>query len=209
MEPAPSMRLAQEHLAELDLGEVVDALARDAAVALPLLGERLRTALLEEARGYAYRPARAVVGSGDRLVRQRMEVHDDFPANSRFHELTAAFQALWDGALAAADSTPFEGRLVFNDLMLQRYTVGELGITAHRDRTAYRNLVCLFVLSGKGRFYVCGDRSGANAREVRHGPGDVLLMRAPGFLGSSERPFHFVRAIREPRYVFGLRQERR
>jgi len=137
-----------------------------------------------------------------------MEVHDRFPPQSRFHELTAAFQRLWDGVLAAARSTPFEGPLVFNDLMLQRYAVGELGITPHRDRTAYRNLVCLFVLSGRGRFYVCDDRGATNAHEIPNAPGDVLLMRAPGFLGSNERPFHFVRDIREPRYVFGLRQER-
>jgi hypothetical protein len=92
--------------------------------------------------------------------------------------------------------------------MLQRYDVGEVGITPHRDRSAYRNLVCLFVLEGRGRFFVCDDRSAAGAREIPHVAGDVVLMRAPGFQGSEERPFHFVRDIQSSRYVFGLRQER-
>ena len=93
--------------------------------------------------------------------------------------------------------------------MLQRYSVGEVGITPHVDRTAYRNVVCLFVLEGQGRFYICDDRAGNGAREIPHTAGDVLLMRAPGFRGSDERPFHFVRDIQSPRYVFGLRHERR
>jgi hypothetical protein len=67
--------------------------------------------------------------------------------------------------------------------------------------------VCLFILEGKGRFFICQDRSGSGAREIPNQPGEVLLMRAPGFLGSQERPFHLVREIQEPRYVFGLRQE--
>lgn len=193
---------------EVDLREAVEALANHDAVAVPILSDAFRVVLLEAARGSRWRPARAMIGRGDRLVRQRMEVCDEFPGGSLFHVLTAEFQALWDRFLSRIPRSPFDGPLVFNDLMLQRYSVGEVGITPHMDRTAYRNLVCLFVLEGEGRFYVCDDRSGRGAREVPHGAGDVLIMRAPGFRGSARRPFHHVRDIRSPRYVFGLRQER-
>lgn len=192
----------------VDLARAVEALRHSGAVALPILDEELRMSLLAAARESRYRLARTLVGRGERLVQQRMEVCDEFPGDSVFHALTGAFQALWDDYLSGVSPSPFESRLRFNDLMLQRYSVGEVGITPHVDRTAYRNIVCLFVLEGRGRFCVCVDRAGNGAREIPHVAGDVLLMRAPGFLGSEERPFHFVRDIRSPRYVFGLRHER-
>ncbi len=193
----------------VDLGEAVAALARDGATAIPILGEEFRTTLLDAARASRFRLARTLVGKGERLVQQRMEVCDEFPGDSVFRTLCGEFQALWDDYLVSEPAGPFEDRLEFNDLMLQRYSVGEVGITPHVDRTAYRNVVCLFVLEGQGRFYICDDRAGSGAREIPHAAGDVVLMRAPGFLGSEERPFHFVRDIRSPRYVFGLRHERR
>lgn len=193
---------------QLKLAGIVEALAQFGALAVPLLGDEWRLSLLEAARASRFRAARPLVGKGERLVRQRMEVCDDFPADSIFRTLTREFQHIWDALLEGASPSPFEGRLVFNDLMLQRYSIGTVGITPHRDRTAYRNLVCLFVLEGEGRFYVCGDRAGRGAREILHVAGDVVLMRAPGFQGSAERPFHFVDDIRSPRTVFGLRQER-
>jgi hypothetical protein len=192
----------------LSLADIVEALTDSGALAVPLLGDEFRLSLLDVARASRFRVARPLVGKGERLVRQRMEVCDQFPADSIFHTLTREFQALWDNLLAEAPSNPFEARLVFNDLMLQRYSAGEVGITPHRDRTGYRNLVCLFILEGEGRFYVCDDRTGRGAREIPHVAGDVLLMRAPGFQGSAERPFHFVRDIQSSRTVVGLRQER-
>ena len=194
---------------EVDVLELLDRLEREDAIAVPALTGEYRAWLLEDARTVRYREARPVVGRGERLVRQRMGVHDDFGPDSRFHDLTRHYQAIWDGWLATMESCPFESRLVFNDLMLQVYEPGETGITPHMDRTSYRNLICLFVLEGRGRFGLCEDRSGRGARIVAHQPGDVVLTRAPGFGGSDERPFHFVDRITERRYVFGLRHERR
>lgn len=191
-----------------DLVPAVEALASAGATALPLLTDSRRAALLEAARGSHWRPARTLVGRGEKLVQQRMEVCDEFPPGSVFRALTSEFQALWDDYLDGVESSPFEGPLAFNDLMLQRYSPGEIGITPHVDRTAYRNVVCLLVLEGRGRFLVCEDRAGRGAREIPHEAGDVILMRAPGFGGSDSRPFHLVRDIESDRYVFGLRQER-
>ena len=191
----------------LNLTEIVAALTQSGALAVPLLSDEGRHSLLDAARASQFRAARPLVGRGEHRVCQRMEVCGHFPDDSIFRALGREFQKLWDAWLAEGLASPFEGRLNFNDLMLQRYGVGEVGITPHKDRTAYRNLVCLFVLAGQGRFYLCNDRKGRGAREIPHQAGDVVLMRAPGFQGSAERPFHFVRDIRSPRYVFGLRQE--
>ena len=187
--------------------EMLDRLEREDAIAVPALTAEYRVWLLEEARAARFRGARPIVGRGERLVRQRMGVHNDFGPGSRFRDLAGHYQAAWDGWLASMASCPFESRLVFNDLMLQVYEPGETGITPHMDRTAYRNLICLFVLEGRGRFGVCTDRSGSGARIIAHEPGDVVLTRAPGFRGSGHRPFHFVDRITERRYVFGLRHE--
>ena len=188
--------------------DILDRLECEDAIAVPALTDGYRAWLLEEARAAPFREARPLVGRGERLVRQRMGVHNGFGPDSRFHDLTAHYQALWDGWLASVAPCPFESRLVFNDLMLQVYEPGETGITPHMDRTAYRNLICLFVLEGRGRFGVCEDRSGRGARVIAHEPGDVVLTRAPGFRGSDHRPFHFLDRITERRYVFGLRHER-
>ena len=175
---------------DVDVHELLERLDRDDAIAVPALTGAYRAWLLEEARRARFREARPVVGRGDRVVRQRMGVHDGFGVDSRFGDLTRHYQALWDGWLSAVTPYPFDSRLVFNDRMLQVYEPGETGITPHMDRTAYRNLICLFVLEGRGRFGVCRDRSGRGARIVVHEPGDVVLTRAPGFRGSDRRPFH-------------------
>ena len=188
--------------------EILDRLEREDAIAVPALTAEYRAWLLEEAHAARYREARPVVGRGERLVRQRMGVHDGFGRRSRFRDLTRHYQRVWDGWLAEVPECPFESRLVFNDLMLQVYEPGETGITPHMDRTSYRNLICLFVLEGRGRFGICEDRSGRGARIIAHEPGDVVLTRAPGFRGSDDRPFHFLDRITERRYVFGLRHER-
>ena len=201
----PAIRFVEP---EIEVVEMLDRLEREDAIAVPALTGAYRAWLLEEARTAPFREARPMVGRGGRLVRQRMGVHNGFGFDSRFHDLTRHYQAMWDTWLACVAACPFESPLVFNDLMLQVYEPGETGITPHMDRTSYRNLICLFVLEGRGRFGICEDRSGRGARIIAHQPGDVVLTRAPGFRGSDHRPFHFLDRITERRYVFGLRHER-
>lgn len=193
----------------LDMPSIRDALVEPGAVALPLLRDEYRQRLLAEARLYRYRPARKEVGRDHHLVRQRMDVEPNLRSNSIFHELAQSFSTLLQNSID--DCNPFESPVELNDLMLQRYTVGEIGITPHRDRTAYRYIVALIVLCGRGRFCVADDRDATNVVEIPNGPGDVILMRAPGFLDAQgnelPRPFHFVHSISEPRYIFGLRDD--
>lgn len=194
-------------LSRLPVSHLLGPLEQTGAVSLPLLDDDFRRLLFAEARKAAFRAARESIGKGDRIVYQRMEVCDQFEGLPSFLSLRDGFQALWDASFANLEPYPFESAVIFNDLMLQRYTEGEVGITPHRDRTGYRNIICLFVVEGYGKFFVCGDRSGTGAVEIPNAPGDLVLTRAPGFLQSSGRPFHFVRDIRSSRYVFGLRQE--
>ena len=74
---------------------------------------------------------------------------------------------------------------------------------------SYINLVCVFIIGGRGRFYVCSDRSGREAREIDASPGNVIFMKAPGvFSPEDNRLFHYVTDIKEARYTFGLRQKK-
>ena len=192
----------------LDGKTIVRRLESDAALSLPLLDIDYCAWLVRQAQQMSWRDARPLVGKPPNEVLQRMEVCEHFPSDSIFRDLVSAFQALCERAFFDCDPYPFESPLVFNDLMLQRYSVGEIGITPHRDRTDYRNLIVLFVLAGIGRFRICADRSGVDAVEIANRSGDVILTQAPGFLHCHRRPFHAMDRILEPRYVFGLRYDR-
>ena len=203
------MERTEFHFPDLDVRELLERTAREKAISVPFLDAAACEALHREALGYSFRPARAVVGKGENRVLQRLGVIPELPARSRFIVLAEAFQVWWDRRLEGVSPYPFESRLTFNDQMLQNYEIGEVGISAHRDHIEYRNLICLFMIAGKARFYVCSGRDGTDAREIPNGPGDLIITPGPGLFGSMRRPFHLVRDISIPRYVFGLRQDRR
>jgi len=178
------------------------------AASLPLLDESFRRGLLAEAESFTYTPEEEFVGSGERLVRQQMGSFESFPPGSAYLELRDAFQFWLEVRLQCLPQYLFPSPLHFNSLSLQKYAQGSIGITPHRDGLRYINLICIFVIAGQGRFFVCADRSGQEAVEIEATPGNVILMRAPGFLGEDLRPFHFVSEISATRYSFGLRQLR-
>lgn len=193
----------------LNIGRILEELSSVGATSVRLLDEDFRVALLKEAEDYDYEPEDEIVGSGDRVVRQQVSSFDDFPEDNGYVLLKNSFQDLLEQRVAQLGTNPFKTVLGFNSMVLQRYEEGSLGITPHRDGLSYVNLVCVFIIGGRGRFYVCSDRSGRDAKEVDASPGNVIFMRAPGlFEAEDNRPFHYVSHIEEPRYTFGLRQKK-
>jgi len=191
-----------------DLTAHLETVALLGAASLPLLSEAFRLSLLAEAESYTYTPEEEFVGSGEKLVRQQMGSFDSFSPGSAYLELRDAFQAWLEERLQGPPQSPFSTPPRFNSLSLQKYEQGSIGITPHRDGLRYINLIGIFVIGGKGRFFVCADRSGREAVEIDATPGVVILMCAPGFLGEDRRPFHYVSEISVTRYSFGLRQLR-
>ena len=191
-----------------DIHRILEKLSTGGATSVKILNEGFRKSLLEEAECYTYKSEDEVVGTGDRIVRQQMSSFEDFPYDSKCNLLKHSFQSFLDNYLTLIRPYPFETKLAFNSIVLQKYERGSIGITPHRDGLSYINLVCLFVIEGQGRFFTCSDRSGRDSVEIDASPGNVILVRAPGFLFSKERPFHYVNNIQERRYVFGLRQKR-
>ena len=128
---------------EFELGNALDRLTSFGAAAVRVLDEGFRLLLLEEAKRYTFRTQPAVVASGDRIVRQQMQVFAAFSKTSRYVLLKNRWQARLNRCLAALAADPFPVRLHFNSMVLQKYEPGSIGITPHRDRSVYLNLISL------------------------------------------------------------------
>ena len=129
------------------------------------------------------------------------------PKPSALWKLAARLEAYLADALAGVRPPPLDRPIRLNDLVVQRYPPGSFGITAHRDHVRYTGLVALILLSGDGRFFVSETRSGEGSREIPWRPGELLLMRALGFSGRHDRPFHYLSDITSERYSLGLRHD--
>jgi hypothetical protein len=190
-----------------DLADAIRRAGDEDAASLPLLDSAACLRLAGEARSLRYRPARPVVGVGETAVYQDFDLATELPTGDGLTALARALDRAIGRALGAMKRNPLPDGFAINDLIVQRYPVGSEGITPHRDHIRYTGLVAIIVLAGAGRFFISGDRTGADAREMPAPPGHLLLMRAPGFNGRNDRPFHAVRDIAEERYIFGLRHD--
>jgi hypothetical protein len=190
------------------VADVLRGLADEGAASVRLLGTEALEPLLAEARGLKYRPARPAVGHGDATVYQDFELTTDIPADGALMALSRGVGWLIGEALAAMRTPPLS-HFEINDHIVQHYPAGCAGMSPHRDHIRYSGLVALVMLGGAARFTVCDDRAGANAREIPFAPGDMLLMRAPGFQGRGDRPFHAVLDVTAERYIIGLRHDSR
>ncbi len=184
-------------------------LAEEDAVNLPLLDAAACAPLIATAATLTYRPATPVVGPEERRVEQDFDLCMRFPPESPFRRLAADLEELIGAALARLERPPLDANPPLNDLIVQRYPVGARGITPHRDHVCYRDLVAIVTLAGRARFFVCADRSGRQMREIPLPPGGLLLMRAPGFAGRSDRPYHMLTEVTETRLSLGLRHDTR
>ncbi len=105
----------------------------------------------------------------------------------------------------AIGGTLYDGTLTEKELFLQKYDKGSFGITPHRDEKSNRNLVCIIALKGSAVVATCDDRAGTNPHPVDTTAGSLILLRAPGYMGMSVRPLHFVSDVAEERIVLAVR----
>lgn len=98
-----------------------------------------------------------------------------------------------------------------NEVTVQRYLPGAIGITPHLDGKRYRRLVAVLTLEGTARFSIHGERDGPEVAAWDAGPGDLTLLRGPGLADLRDgRPFHAVGApTHAPRLSLGLRMDAR
>ena len=192
-----------------DLAGVLARLEAEDAASLELLDPVACAFLADAARALDMRDGLPVIGEGADAVFQDFRLTAAIPDDHPVRDLTRRVGALTNRALDLMDPRPLPGRFAINDLIVQLYPKGSAGITAHRDHLRYTGLVLIVVVEGDGRFLVSSDRAGSDAREVAAAAGRMTVMRAPGFGGRRDRPFHAVTDVRGPRICIGLRHDSR
>lgn len=193
-------------LKDFDIQDVLETILENGAVSIPILPDDRREELFAEARTYEYQRQPELVGGGK--VREQLSSISSFPEESLFYGLKNDFTELLLRKLVSLPARDiFSVPLIFNEMSIQKYEAGSIGITPHMDGKSVLNLICLFILTGTSEFAVCQDRSGRNPKFFNTAPGNLIILRAAGFYHSTFRPFHFVRNITKERFVFGLRQK--
>jgi hypothetical protein len=80
-----------------------------------------------------------------------------------------------------------------NEVAVQRYHPGSLGITPHRDQRRFTHLVAVITVAGSAPFTLCRNRAGDPIRTWQASEGSLVLLRGPGLAGQEDgRPMHLV-----------------
>jgi hypothetical protein len=126
-------------------------------------------------------------------ARQEGEIHvihgatDDYPAIRRLgDDLVDLVHAHGAEIPGCADWQP-------NEISIQRYRPGALGITPHLDLKRYHYLVAIVTADGAAPFTICKNRNGDPLATWPATAGSLVLLRAPGLDGTDDgRPLHAV-----------------
>ncbi|MGH3900205.1 MAG: hypothetical protein ACRDTA_18575 [Pseudonocardiaceae bacterium] len=96
-----------------------------------------------------------------------------------------------------------------NEIAIQRYQPGSVGITPHRDQRRYAQLVAVITAAGSAPFTLCRNRAGDPIRTWRADEGSLVLLRGPGLAGDPDgRPMHLVGGpTGSPRTSIGIRMD--
>ncbi len=191
-------------LLDFDPGWVVSELLNIRACSFTIIEDGLRIQLLEEALKCSYLEREKVVGRAQ--IKQDLWACDEFPTDSPFKRFGNCFQEEVDEKLGPMERYVFSSPITINEIVLQKYEPGSIGITTHMDNLSSINLISIVILTGKSRFVICSDREGHDPVDIDATPGRVIMMRAPGFMDSNFRPFHYLTDIIDLRITLGLRQ---
>ncbi len=180
-------------IADLDLQQPLQRLTEAAATFVPqALAEPFGHFLVHEVNAGPFDRLPEQVGRYG--VRQQAEhrviLGDDVGAYPGVDGLRREFVAR---VRAYADDVQGLGEWYPNDISIQRYQAGSLGISPHLDNKRYRYLVAIFTLEGAAPLAWCTDRQGAVQHEWATAPGSLVLLRGPGLGGVEDgRPLHTV-----------------
>jgi len=168
------------------------------------LDEEFRRKLLEEIKKGTYQEALREYGKArqgfSQIVNENIK-QNEFPL---VHRLKYAYSQLYR---QLAEEAQFQSNNI-NDVYMQRYPEGSIGITPHLDFKSEINLVSIFVIEGKGDFYVCSDREKRNSQLLENPSGSLILIRAPRKPEENIlRPMHYLENVTEERYTISFREK--
>ncbi|MCX6819861.1 MAG: hypothetical protein NT019_01030 [Candidatus Adlerbacteria bacterium] len=191
---ASALKGCVEEIKKYGAGTVSDFLKLDVRQAL--LGELSQHAMVRQPAEW-----------GPHKVKQALKMVGLLPEGSLFLQVRDEL-ALW---LNNEFSTKFPNHLslplCFTEMSVQAYDPGPIGVEPHYDGVSVINLIALLVLEGNGQFCTCEDRAGTITHPIRNEPGDLLLMRGPGFLGSPQQVLHRINNITVKRTVVVCRHD--
>jgi hypothetical protein len=175
---------------DLDMTQPLAQVRNEAAAWIPgALDDSFRRRLRREVDAGPFRPMGGTYGK----VKMEIEGYDVAAPMDGFPLMLELSREL--GALVRSSGTRLRGLATWipNEIGVARYRPGSLGITPHLDGKWYRRLVAVVTVYGRSRFAICRSRAGDVTADWRPGPGDLVLLRAPGLGGIRDgRPFHFV-----------------
>ncbi len=190
----------------LDLVELLAQVRQAGAAFVPrALSGSCCAQLRREISGIAFETANG--SYGPREVRQESEVFvtTDFGTYPELRRLRDELEA------QVHAEAPDVSRWCPDEVSVQRYRPGAVGITPHLDHKRYRYLVASFTVEGEAAFTLCRNREGEAIATWRACPGSLVLLRGPGLDGTDDgRPLHSVGTpARGTRISVGLRMDQR
>lgn len=192
-----------------DIALAIDEMSKIGAVSYKVLPEKTRQLLLADAE-FLWKAGTNNVELDnwqDEIGEVGMVscIVEDLSLLDNFRALKSKFQSFLKTQLESLPSYPFSTPLDLNLMELIRYSSRARLTTLHFDSLDV-NVACIFILEGRGSFFVCSDIEGNNPIEIDATSGRVILMRGHGFGNFEKTPYHYVRNIQGPRYVLALRQ---
>lgn len=172
-----------------------------AAFAARAVGRSVCEQLVAELRDGPYEPVAPLIGQ----VRQEVESFEaPIPELDRYPLLGGLCDEL--GRQVHWHGVP---EWVPNEVAVQRYQPGSVGITPHRDQRRYAQLVVVITVAGSASFTLCHNRDGDPIRTWQAEPGSLVLLRGPGLAGDPDgRPMHSVGGpTGTPRTSIGIRMD--
>ncbi len=193
---------------DFDHIEVVNQLAlKGVTVVEDFLTEYLTSELLSELGGMSL--TKQPEHYGKRQVHQNFSSIGHFGTKSLFTATKDILEYALNQKFFLSKTKVISEELKLNEMSVQRYGISDCGIGIHKDGASIINLIVILMLEGDGDFYVCKDRDGGKKFKVPNKPRDMLLMRAPGFLGENIEPLHMVGEVRAQRTIFAMRHRKK
>jgi dihydroneopterin aldolase len=181
---------------------IIRELQENDVCTLPLLSEELCIKIQEEAVRFPFIEAEKVYGKNN--VQQNFTYFREYPKDNFLWNIAYELEQYLHQETEGLPYQVFETPLTFTEVSSQIYEVGELGISFHKDESRFRNIIVICVIEGVSEFSAITQRGEITITGKR---GDVIFMRAPGFMQTDIRPMHMVKNIISKRLSISFRQE--
>ncbi len=179
----------------IDAAFVFQELCNTGGVSIPLMGRRLTQKLSLAAQECAFTVQPSVFGP--RNVSQDFSTARHIPPGNILATVPQSLARHITDAFAATGLNPWHLPLEFNRNNLQSYPASSCGIGRHRDFPSDLNVVAILNINGQRDLRILRNTDDAEGTDLDTSPGRLILLRAMGFNGATQRdrPEHMVREV--------------